>query len=138
MSRRVKTVVIDDIASRDHGKVFIVTEMSSTEAWLFSQELYRIMGTVSNLEIPDDVVLMGSAGLATIGMPLIAASGREACELMMKEFLKSVQLSIVHEGKEIVRPLVSISADIEEMTTITAIMDKVFYINFGFLKTDSE
>lgn len=137
MARKSETVLIDNTASRDAGKVFIITEMPALEGAELANELNGMAGRAENLAIPDDVVLMGCAGLATLGMPLLAASGRECYVKVRDELLKNVQISISHEGKEIVRK-VNVSLDIEEVDTINLIVDKSFEINFAFLKLGGE
>lgn len=137
MSRKIETVTIENPASRDAGKVFIITEMSAIDGAELANELNGMAGRAEALQIPDDVVLMGCAGLATLGMPLLAASGRDMYVKVRDELLKNVEISIIHEGKEIRRP-VNVKLDVEEVDTINLLVDKSFEINFTFLKLDGE
>lgn len=137
MSRKIETVTIDNPASRDAGKVFIITEMPALDGAELANELNGMAGRAEALQIPDDVVLMGCAGLATLGMPLLAASGRDMYVKVRDELLKNVEISIIHEGKEIRRP-VNVKLDVEEVDTINLLVDKSFEINFTFLKLDGE
>lgn len=135
--RKQERIVIDEPLSRDHGKVFVITEKPASEAWTISQDLFRMMGETSFLSIPEDVVLMGCAGLATVGKAVLAASGSAVSNELLAKMFNDVNVAIEHDGKAVER-LVSIKADIEEIETINKILDRTFHINFAFLKTDRE
>ncbi|EMO7834917.1 hypothetical protein AB2842_000813 [Morganella morganii] len=135
--RKQERVTIDNPASRDHGKTFVITEKPASEAWSISQDLFRMMGETSFLSIPDDVVLMGCAGLATVGKSVLAASGSAVSNELLARMFDDVNIAIENDGKTVERA-VNIKADIEEIDTINQILDRAFYINFAFLKTDRE
>lgn len=137
MSRREKRIVIDNEKSRDNGKVFIATEMSPYAGWDLSQELFRIMGQGGFNAIPDDVVRMGCAGLATLGMSVISAASTEAARKLRDDMMSNVKISITHEGKELIRD-VDGKIDFEEIETIRIILDAVFEMNFSFLTVGGE
>lgn len=133
--RKQERITIDEQLSRDHGKVFVITEKPASEAWTISQDLFRMMGETSFLSIPEDVVLMGCAGLATVGKSVLAASGSAVSNELLAKMFNDVNIAIEHDGKAVER-LVNIKTDIEEVETINKILDRTFYINFAFLKTD--
>ena len=136
MSRREEQIIIQQEGSRDNGKVFIAKELSAYEGWEVSQELFRVMGQSGFTSIPDDVIRMGCAGLATLGLSVISAASMESASAIRNRLMKSVTIVIQHDGKEQIRG--ALPEDFEEIETIRIVLDKVFEINFGFLVLGGE
>lgn len=129
--RKEITWIVDD-NSRDHGKEFVITEMSAWDGDELAQDIYRAMGESSFTVIPADVVAMGCAGLATVGLPVLAASSAETARYLRGKLLSTVDIIITHEGAR-TRRKVDGKIDFEEVQTIRTLMDKVFEVNFNFL-----
>ncbi|ELZ3993183.1 TPA: hypothetical protein SBJ50_002953 [Yersinia enterocolitica] len=130
MSRKQITYIVED-EGRDKGKEFIITEMSAWDAEELSEEIYRAMGHGEFNSLPADVVAMGVAGLATVGVSVLAAAPASVSRPIADRILSTVEIVITNEGKDITRAIKPI--DFEEISTIRTLKDKVFELNFGFL-----
>lgn len=130
MSRKQVTYTVED-EGRDKGKEFIITEMSAWDAEELSEEIYRAMGHGEFNSLPADVVAMGVAGLATVGVSVLAAAPASVSRPISDRILSTVEIVITNEGKDIARAIKPI--DFEEISTIRTLKDKVFELNFGFL-----
>ncbi|HDL7611604.1 TPA: hypothetical protein PXP01_001296 [Yersinia enterocolitica] len=130
MSRKQITYIVED-EGRDKGKEFIITEMSAWDAEELSEEIYRAMGHGEFNSLPADVVSMGVAGLATVGISVLAAAPASVSRPISDRILSTVEIVITNEGKDITRSIKPI--DFEEISTIRTLKDKVFELNFGFL-----
>ncbi|ELY5940598.1 hypothetical protein ACNZAM_004023 [Cronobacter malonaticus] len=127
--KEIPYVVMDE--NRDKGKEFIITEMSAWDADEMAQDIFRAMGDCNYTGIPADVIAMGCAGLATVGLSVLSASSPEVSRQLRDRLLSTVQIVITHDGDRQVRAVKSI--DFEEVSTIRSLMDKVFKVNFDFL-----
>ncbi|WP_413534374.1 hypothetical protein [Rahnella inusitata] len=130
MSRKQVTFIVED-EGRDKGKEFLITEMSAWDAEELAEEIYRAMGQGEFNSLPADVVAMGVAGLATVGMSVLSAAPAHVSRPISDKLLSTVDIIISHDGKENQRKVKPI--DFEEVATIRALKDKVFELNFGFL-----
>ncbi|HEN3627131.1 TPA: hypothetical protein U5E31_003846 [Yersinia enterocolitica] len=130
MSRKQITYIVED-EGRDKGKEFIITEMSAWDAEELSEEIYRAMGHGEFNSLPADVVSMGVAGLATVGVSVLAAAPASVSRPISDRILSTVEIVITNEGKDINRAIKPL--DFEEISTIRTLKDKVFELNFGFL-----
>lgn len=135
MARKQITHIVED-DGRDKGKEFLITEMPAWDADTLAQDIWRAMGDAKFTGIPQDVIAMGCAGLATLGLSVLSASKPEVAAVMRDKLLATVEVVITHEGQQQVRKVNSI--DFEEVQTIRTLMDKVFQVNFGFLVIAAE
>lgn len=135
--RKEVRYTVDNPLSRDNGKEFIITEMYALEGEELSQDLFRIMGQQGFTGISDDVISMGCAGLATLGLPVLTAASKEVSLHLRDTLLKTIEIVITHEGNTQRRPL-NPRIDLEEVQTIRILLDKVFQVNFDFLGKGSE
>lgn len=117
---------------RDKGKEFIITEMSAWDADTLSQDIFRAMGDSNFNGIPIDVVAMGSAGLATLGLSVLSAASPETAHMIREKLIATVDIVINDEGRR-TRRKVNGPLDFDEVSTIRDVMDQVFKINFDFL-----
>jgi hypothetical protein len=124
-------------SNRDYGKVFIITEMSAVQGEDLAEDVFRVMSRNNFYSIPPEVMSMGTAGLATIGLAAIANANREEARAISQRLLSTVKVRIEHEGKTLERAL-DAEADIEEVSTLRFIKDEVFRLNFDFLTTAAE
>ncbi|HDY4931528.1 TPA: hypothetical protein RPG34_003360 [Yersinia enterocolitica] len=130
MSRKQITYIVED-EGRDKGKEFIITEMSAWDADELAQDIFRSMGESNFSGIPADVIAMGCAGLATVGINVLCAASPEVSRNLRDRLMSTVQVVITHDGNKQTREVKSI--DFEEVSTIRTLMDKVFGVNFDFL-----
>lgn len=129
---RKEIIYIVDAEGRDKGKEFIITEMSAWDADSLAQDIFRAMGDSNYSGIPPDVIAMGCAGLATVGLSVISASSPEVARTLRDRLIDTVDIVISHDGNRNQRK-VNGSIDFEEVATIRALLDKVFQVNFDFL-----
>lgn len=131
MSRKEIPFIVTE-EGRDKGKEFIITEMSAWDADELAQDIFRAMGDSNYTGIPADVIAMGCAGLATVGLSVLSASSPDVSRTLRERLMSTVQIVITHEGKTQMRK-VNGSIDFEEVQTIRQVMDQVFKVNFDFL-----
>ncbi|EPV5843367.1 hypothetical protein ACV7K9_002705 [Escherichia coli] len=136
MSRKEIPFIVNK-EGRDKGKEFIITEMSAWDADTLSQDIFRAMGDSNYSSIPADVISMGCAGLATVGLSVISASAPDVSKSLRDRLMSTVDIVITHEGKRQQRK-VDGSIDFEEVSTIRDLLDKVFEVNFSFLTIAGE
>ncbi|MGE4939868.1 hypothetical protein [Yersinia enterocolitica] len=135
MSRKEIVFTAED--GRDNGKEFIITEMSAWDADSLAQDIFRAMGDSNYTGIPADVIAMGCAGLATVGLSVISASSPEVAHNLRDRLISTVEIVITHDGNRN-RRQVKGSIDFEEVSTIRKLLDKVFQTNFDFLTIAGE
>lgn len=123
--------------NRDFGKAFIITEMSAVQGEELAEEVFRIMSRYNFYSIPPEVMTMGTAGLATVGLAAIANADRDEARAISQRLLSTVKIRIEHEGKSLERAL-DAETDIEEVSTLRFLKDEVFRLNFDFLTTAAE
>lgn len=131
MSRKEIPFIVEE-EGRDKGKEFIITEMSAWDADTLSQDIFRAMGDSNYTGIPPDVIAMGCAGLATVGLSVLSASSPDVAHKLRDTLMSTVDIVLTHEGQRNQRK-VNGALDFEEVSTIRAVMDKVFQVNFDFL-----
>lgn len=135
MARREITYIVQD-ECRDKGKEFVITEMSAWNADEMAQDIFRAMGDADFSSIPADVISMGCAGLATVGLSVLSSSSQEVSRKLRDRLMETVQIVITHEGNRQVRNAKPI--DFEEVSTIRILLDQVFKLNFDFLTIAGE
>ncbi|WP_201506562.1 hypothetical protein [Citrobacter freundii] len=128
---------IVETEGRDKGKEFLITEMSAWDADTLAQDIFRAMGDSNYSSIPADVIAMGCAGLATVGLSVISASSPEVSRQLRDRLMSTVDIIITSEGQRQQRK-VNGSLDFEEVSTIRSLLDKVFQVNFDFLTIAGE
>ncbi|EAS8902409.1 TPA: hypothetical protein ACTAM0_003209 [Salmonella enterica subsp. enterica serovar Soerenga] len=128
---------IVETEGRDKGKEFLITEMSAWDADSLAQDIFRAMGDSNYSSIPADVIAMGCAGLATVGLSVISASSPEVARQLRDRLMSTVDIVITSDGKRQQRK-VNGSLDFEEVSTIRSLLDKVFQVNFDFLTIAGE
>lgn len=128
MARKTKPVTIT-AEGRDKGKQYVLTEMpaSQAEAWAF-----RAFGamTRAGIDVPEEVVTSGMAGLAAIGLKAFLAAPWSDAEPLLAEMMACVQVQPDPSKPEILRKL--IEDDIEETATRVHLRDEVFALHTGF------
>lgn len=136
MARKEIPFIVEE-EGRDKGKEFLITEMSAWDADTLAQDIFRAMGDSRLTEIPADVIAMGCAGLATIGLSVISASSPDVARHLRDRLMSTVDIIITNEGGRQQRKVKG-ELDFEEVSTIRTLLDKVFQVNFDFLTTAGE
>ncbi len=135
--RKEVRYTVDNPLSRDNGKEFVITELSAWDGDELAQDLFRIMGQEGFTGIRNDVISMGCAGLATLGLPVLTSAPKQAALTLRDRLLTNIDIIITHDGKT-QRRVVNPHIDFEEVETIRVLLDKVFEVNFDFLGKGSE
>lgn len=136
MARKEIPFIVEE-EGRDKGKEFLITEMSAWDADSLAQDIFRAMGDSNYSSIPADVIAMGCAGLATVGLSVISASSPEVARQLRDRLMSTVEIIITNDGQRQQRK-VNGSLDFEEVSTIRSLLDKVFQVNFDFLTIAGE
>ncbi|EMX5170634.1 hypothetical protein [Citrobacter youngae] len=136
MARKEIPFIVEE-EGRDKGKEFLITEMSAWDADSLAQDIFRAMGDSNYSSIPADVIAMGCAGLATVGLSVISASSPEVARQLRDRLISTVDIIITSEGQRQQRK-VNGALDFEEVSTIRSLLDKVFQVNFDFLTIAGE
>lgn len=136
MARKEIPFIVEE-EGRDKGKEFLITEMSAWDADSLAQDIFRAMGDSNYSSIPADVIAMGCAGLATVGLSVISASSPEVARQLRDRLMSTVDIVITNDGRRQQRK-VNGSLDFEEVSTIRSLLDKVFQVNFDFLTIAGE
>ncbi|MEG2040075.1 MAG: hypothetical protein RR068_03070 [Hafnia sp.] len=136
MARKEIPFIVEE-EGRDKGKEFLITEMSAWDADSLAQDIFRAMGDSNYSSIPPDVIAMGCAGLATVGLSVISASSPEVARQLRDRLMSTVDIIITSDGQRQQRK-VNGSLDFEEVSTIRSLLDKVFQVNFDFLTIAGE
>lgn len=136
MARKEIPFIVEE-DGRDKGKEFLITEMSAWDADSLAQDIFRAMGDSNYSSIPADVIAMGCAGLATVGLSVISASSPEVARQLRDRLMSTVDIIITNDGQCQQRK-VNGSLDFEEVSTIRSLLDKVFQVNFDFLTIAGE
>ncbi|MGX5099867.1 hypothetical protein [Enterobacter cloacae] len=136
MARKEIPFIVEE-EGRDKGKEFLITEMSAWDADTLAQDIFRAMGDSRLTEIQADVIAMGCAGLATIGLSVISASSPDVARHLRDRLMSTVDIIITNEGGRQQRKVKG-ELDFEEVSTIRTLLDKVFQVNFDFLTTAGE
>lgn len=125
MARRTLDVTIDT-EGRDKGKVFRITEMSASqaEAWAFRAFLAL---SEAGIDIPDDVVAQGVAGVAGVGFSALGRLSWEKARPLLDEMMSCLE-SVQPAG---VRRL--IESDIEEIPTRLFLRKEIIALHTAFL-----
>lgn len=136
MARKEVSFVVEE-EGRDKDKEFVITELSAWDADELAQDIFRAMGDSGFTGIPQDVISMGCAGLATIGLSVLSAASPDVSKSIRNRLIQTVEIVIYNEGQRVIRK-VDGPSDFEEVSTIRKLMDKVFEVNFGFLSIATE
>jgi hypothetical protein len=133
MARKQVEVVINDPASRDYNRRYVLTEMPASQGEKFAARCFLALAK-SGAEIPADVRNAGMAGLAVVGFQMLAGLEFADAAALMDEMMGCVQYAYDPSNAGAVRPLIEI--DIEEVATRVRLRSEVFTLHTGFSLAD--
>lgn len=129
MARKTAMYSVTD-EGRDNGKLFLITEMSATQAESWAMRvLFALME--GNIDLPENYAELGMAGLAEIGLRGIGKLKWDVAEPLLEEMFGCVQMIPDPSKTHVVRPL--IESDIEEVMTRLKLRMEVFGLHTDFL-----
>ena len=118
-----------DKCGRDTGKVFFIKEMSASAAewWAIRAGLAMAKNGVS---LPDNFSDMGMAGMAKVGLEMVAKIPPDDARPLLDELMKCVQAVPNPGDQSVVRNL--IEDDTEEVITRLKLRAEVFKLHVDF------
>lgn len=124
MARRTATITID-AKGRDEGKRFLLTEMSADQAEAWAMRALLAL-TNAGVELPDEVLSAGMAGIATIGIRALGKLSYTVAAPLLAEMMDCVQIVM----PAATRPLLhGDGGDIEEVKTRLTLRLEVFKLH---------
>ena len=128
MARRKTDFVVQDDTSRDNGKVFVLTEMPAARSEKWAMRALLALQR-AGVEIPDDAVQNGMAGIATVGIDALGKLNFHEVEYLLDEMFDCIQIK-PDPKLSAVRDL--IDDDIEEVKTRILLRKEVLELHLGF------
>jgi hypothetical protein len=129
MSRKTAVVTLEDGGIQ---KKFLITRMSAADTEDWALELFFALAN-SGIEIPDDIVEMGFAGVTQIGLSSLGKISYEKAKPLLARMIDCVQFIPNPDDERVVRNL--IDEDIDEVTTRFKLRKEVVSLHTDFLKT---
>ena len=132
--RNHKLIVIDK-EGRDKGKTFKITEMPAMKAekWA-TRALLALLH--SGIEVPDDAANAGLAGIAAMGIAAFAGLKWQDADPLLEEMMTCVQIIPDASNPMVVRPIMEMADDIEEVSTLFFLRKEVLELHLGFSIAD--
>lgn len=129
MPRKTTEVKIDDPNSRDHGRLYFLTEMPASKAEKWAARAFLALSK-GNPAIPEDIQKGGMAGLAVVGFQMLAGLEFAEAEVLLDEMMTCVQFVPDPARPETVRRLME--DDVDEVSTRVRLRSEVFTLHTGF------
>lgn len=129
MARKIVKVIID-ADGRDFGKVFVLREMSASDAEEWGLRALSAL-LASGVEIPDDIAKAGLMGVARMGIAAFGGMPWALLKPLLAEMFTCVRFQPVAGVDAVTRELVE--DDIEEVSTRIKLRAELFKLHMGFL-----
>lgn len=129
--RKTKAIKIPegDPENRDAGKTFVITELPADQAERWATKAL-LMVSRSGAELPPGVAGSGMAGVAIMGLKLLAGVQFEEARVLMDEMFTCVKFVPNTDKPEYSRA--PIGDDIEEVSTRMLLRSEIFELHTGF------
>lgn len=131
MARKEIYYTVED-KGRDQGKVFFIREMAASQAewWAIRAGLAMAKNGVN---LPDNFSDMGMAGMAKVGLEMVAQISPDEARPLLDELMKCIQFVPDPTNHSIKRGL--IDDDTEEVVTRLKLRSEVFKLHVDFFAT---
>ncbi|KKI41933.1 hypothetical protein I6H07_14980 [Hafnia alvei] len=131
MARKEIYYTVED-KGRDQGKVFFIREMAASQAewWAIRAGLAMAKNGVN---LPDNFSDMGMAGMAKVGLEMVAQISPDEARPLLDELMKCIQFVPDPTNQNIKRAL--IDDDTEEVVTRLKLRSEVFKLHVDFFAT---
>jgi hypothetical protein len=126
--RKTATVTVD-LDGRDNGKQFLLTEMPASQGEKWAMRAMLAL-TKSGVDVPEEVMASGWAGIAILGIKSLAGVSFGEAEPLMDEMFRCVQFIPNPANPSVIRPL--IEDDIDEIATRAWLRGEVLHLHTGF------
>jgi len=130
MARKIAQYEVKE-AGRDKGKVFILTEMSASQAERWALRALLAVGR-SGIDIPEGIEKAGFSAIASFGLNLVMKLPMEDAEILLDEMFACIKVLPDPKRPDLTRPL--IEDDIEEVKTRVQLRKAIFDLHVDFLK----
>jgi hypothetical protein len=131
MARRIITVTIDR-KGRDFGKVFRIEEMPATQAERWATRAFLGMAK-SGMEVPDNIMDMGVAGIAAVGIKALSGINIDEADILMGEMMACITIIPDQNKPQVYRHLVE--DDTEEVSTLLKLKQEVLKLHIDHFMT---
>jgi hypothetical protein len=131
MARRILTVTIDR-KGRDFGKVFRIEEMPATQAERWATRAFLGMAK-SGMEVPDNIMDMGIAGIAAVGIKALSGINIDEADILMGEMMACITIIPDPQKPQVYRHLVE--DDTEEVSTLLKLKQEVLKLHIDHFMT---
>lgn len=128
MSRKTARLTIED-DNRDKGKSFVITELSAERAERWALRALLAL-SAAGIDVPEQASNAAMAGMASVGMSMLARLDFDIAEPLLAEMMDCVQIDM---GNGVVRDLLEGDCgDIEEVMTRFQLRKAVLELHLGF------
>ncbi|MFJ3048514.1 hypothetical protein ACIPEN_21990 [Herbaspirillum chlorophenolicum] len=133
MARKTATITIE-ADGRDKGKTFHLTEMSAarSEEWAERALLALVRGGV---DVPDDVMSLGLAGIAVLGLKALQGLPWDLAKPLLEEMFTCVRRMPNPSKPNVIRDLVE--DDIEEVKTRLQLRWEILKLHIDFFTDEA-
>ena len=141
MARKTKEVRITSgtlETNRDHGKLFVITEMSAMNAERWASDALHGL-TQAGVELPDDIKSAGTMGIATLGMKALGGVPPDVMHDLMDRMMTCIVYYPDPQRREVFRPATGLPPyenDIEEISTLARLRGECFMLHTNFTWAD--
>ncbi|WP_447867551.1 hypothetical protein [Rahnella bonaserana] len=130
MARKIAQYEVKE-AGRDKGKIFILTEMSASQAERWALRALLAVGR-SGIDIPEGIEKAGFSAIASFGLNLVMKLPMEDAEILLDEMFTCIKVLPDPKKPDLTRSL--IEDDIEEVKTRVQLRKAIFDLHVDFLK----
>lgn len=130
MARKTKIFTVNDEKSRDHGKAYLLTEMSAENAeWWAFQVLQALLGSDGDIDFNAPLAQMARQGLAALGkLP------PDKAKPLLNQMMECVRVKLPNSNDS--RDM--LPGDIEEVKTRILIRKEVLELHIDFFVNGGE
>lgn len=131
MARNSQLIVITD-NTRDKGKAYVITEMSSADAEWWAMRAFSAMAA-GGVDLPEGIMDAGMEGWARLGLKALAEADPIKVKPLMDELWACVKFVPNPSNPKIVRDIMT-DDDVEEVSTRMYLRARVFSMHLDFLQ----
>lgn len=135
MARRTKVLTID-ADGRDKGKILVLTEKDADSGAKWATRAILAIGN-TGMDLPDDALSMGFAGLAAIGVKALFRVSAPQLQPLLDELLTCVQLQSPNPAAGTQPIYAGVNCQLEEVKTFLTIYMAVLDLHTGFSTPDA-
>ena len=126
--RKTKRVMIT-ADGRDKGKMFLITEMSASQAERWAFRVFQALAR-TGIDVPEHVSNSGIAGMAIVGLKALGNMPLHEASDLMEEMFACIKIVRDTDHPDMAFGLME--EDIEEVATRVELRTEVFELHTGF------